>query len=386
MSFESGTASSYTDLLTRLNAFLVVGHALPPVYTGTGNGLITGLIGTGASVQETITVTLTGATTFSVSGSVTGAMGTGTVGTPFSHARVAFTVTAGGTAWVSGDTITFVMTPPWVAVRSVAGSEYIWRAPGNANTDAIYVGAAAFTNAGADYFNWRLGGFTGYAAGNAFTAQPGGMTAPCLPLWNASIPYWFVADGRRVIVVAKVSTVFESAYLGFIDQYPSPGQWTYPLAVGGMMAFSSEPAATSTNWRWSYAGNEHHAWWLGNPTASAVDAASSLRLRKPDGSWRGFGNNAFAASSSYPGCIWPAGASMTDLRPNLDGSYPLLPIIATENDATIQNVFGELSGAMATTGHLNAAENLITVGRETWLVVQNAHRTTKVDYAAIRLA
>ena len=91
MSWESGTATSYTDLLTRLNAFLLLGHALPPVYTGTGNGLITGLIGTGASVQETITVTLTAATTFDVSGSVTGSMGSGTVGTPFSHANVAFT-------------------------------------------------------------------------------------------------------------------------------------------------------------------------------------------------------------------------------------------------------------------------------------------------------
>lgn len=384
MSFESGTASSYTDLLTRLNAFLVVGHALPPVYTGTGNGLITGLIGTGASVQEAITVTLTGATTFSVSGSVTGAMGTGTVGTPFSHARVAFTVTAGATAWVSGDTITFVMTPPWVAVRSVAGSEYIWRAPGNANTDAIYVGAKTFTDSGADYFNWRLGGFTGYASGNSFTAQPGGMTGPILPLWNSNTPYWFVADGKRCIVVAKVSTVFESAYLGFIDPYPSPGQWAYPLAVGGSMAWYSEPAAGSVNWRWSYTGVEHTAFWHGL-TVQIVDASGTLRLRKVDGAWRGFGSS-FVASATYPGAMWPWAASMTDLRPNLDGSYPLLPIIPTENDGTVQTVFGELPGAMATTGHLNASENSITVGRETWLVVQNAHRTTKTDYAAIRLA
>ena len=386
MSWESGTATSYTDLLDKLNTFITKGHALPPSYTGTGNGLITGLIGTGASVQETITVTLTAATTFDVSGSETGAMGSGTVGTPFSHANVAFTLTAGGTAWVAGDTITFVMTAPWVALRSAAGSEYIWQAPGNAGTDQILVGASVFSNAGADYFNWRLGGFTGYASGNVFTNQPGAMTGPCLPLWNASIPYWFVADGKRVIVVAKVSTVFESAYLGFIDTYPSPGQWAYPLAVGGMLAFVNEPVATSVNWRWSYTGNEHHAFYLGNPTASAADAASSLRLRKPDGSWRGFGNNGFAASASYPGALWPAASGMTDLRPNLDGTYPMFPIIPTENDGTVQNVFGELAGVMSTTGHLNAAENTITVGRETWLVIQNAHRTTKTDYAALRLA
>jgi len=383
MSWESGTATSYTDLLDKLNTFLTKGHALPPVYTGTGNGTITGLIGTASSVQETITVTLTGATTFDVTGSVTGSMGSGTVGTPFSHAKVAFTVTAGSTAWQSGDTIAFVMTPPWVAERSVAGAEYIWRAPGNADSDAIFVGASAFSNAGADYYNWRLGGFTGYASGNAFTNQPGGMTGPILPLWNSNIPYWFVADGKRVIIVAKVSTVFESAYLGFIDPYPSPGQWAYPLAIGGMLAFSAEPAATSPNWRWSYAGNEHHAFFKGFP-GDAVDAASSLRLRKPDGTWRGFGSS-FAASASFPGALWPAASGMTDLRPNMDGTYPMFPIIATENDGTTTNVFGELAGVMATTGHLNTAENTITVGRETWLVIQNAHRTTKTDYAAVRL-
>ena len=383
MSWESGTATSYTDLLDKLNTFLAKGHALPPVYTGTGNGTISGLIGTAASVFETITVTLTGATTFDVTGSVTGSMGSGTVGTPFSHAKVAFTVTAGSTAWQSGDTIAFVMTPPWVAERSVAGAEYIWRAPGNADSDAIFVGASAFSNAGADYYNWRLGGFTGYASGNAFTNQPGGMTGPILPLWNSNIPYWFIADGKRVIVVAKVSTVFESAYMGFIDPYPSPGQWAYPLAVGGMMAFAAEPAATSPNWRWSYAGNEHHAFFKGFP-GDAVDAASSLRLRKPDGTWRGFGSS-FAASASFPGALWPAAAGMTDLRPNLDGTYPLFPIVATEHDGSTANVFGELAGVMATTGHLNAAENTITVGRETWLVIQNAHRTTKTDYAAVRL-
>lgn len=384
MSWTTGTATSYTDLLDKLNTFLLLGHALPPVYTGTGNGLITGLIGTGASVQETITVTLTAATTFDVSGSVTGSMGSGTVGTPFSHAKVAFTVNAGGTPWVAGDTIAFVMTAPWVALRAVAGTEYIWQAPGNAGTDQILVGASIFSNAGADYFSWRLGGFTGYAAANPFANQPGGMTGPCLPLWNASIPYWFVADGKRVIVAAKVSTVFESAYLGFIDTYPSPGQWAYPLAVGGMMAFAAEPAATDVKWRWSYAGNEHHAFFKGFQ-GDAVNAASSLRIRKPDGTWRGFGNS-FAASATYPGALWPAASGMTDLRPNLDGTYPMFPVIATENDGTTSNVFGELSGVMATTGHLNAAENTITVGRETWLVIQNAHRTTKTDYAALRLA
>ena len=262
MSWESGTASSSADLLDKLNAFLLKGHTLPPVYTGTGNGTLTGAIGTAASVQEVITVTFSSATAFTVSGSVTGAMGSGTVGTAFSHAVAAFTVAAGSTAWAAGDTIQVVMTPPWAQQRGVAGSEYIWRAPGNAGADQIFVGASRFYDTGSgNYDNWRLGGFTGYGSANTFTNQPGGCTGPVLCLWAQSIPYWFIADGARVKVVAQVSTVFESAYLGYPDLYASPGQFPYPVVVGGSMAWAIEPSSASSNWRYSYTGDEHGAFF-----------------------------------------------------------------------------------------------------------------------------
>lgn len=251
MSVEIATAASCSDLLDKLNAFLVKGHTLTPSYTGTGNGLLSGAIGTATSVQETITCTFTTATAFNVVGSVTGSMGAGTAGTLFTHAKVAFTLTVGGTAWVAADTVVFVITPPWTQKRGIAGSEYIWQAPGNAGVDAIYVGAIRFFDTGANYDNLRLGGFTGYDGPSTFLTQPGfiGIPGPVLPLWNAAIPYWFIANGRRVIVVAKVSTNYESAYLGYITPYASPGQFPYPLAVGGSMSWSNEPVSTSVNWR-----------------------------------------------------------------------------------------------------------------------------------------
>jgi len=382
MSFEQGTATSYTDLLDKLDTFLLKGHALTPAYTGVGTGTITSLIGTAASIQETITLTFTSATAFGVSGSVTGAMGTGTVGTAFSHAKVAFTVAAGGTAWANGDTISFVMTVPWVQKRGVAGSEYIWMAPGNANTDQIYVGAKTFTDS-IGYYNWQLGGFTGYAAGVAFGQQAGSIVnsttlmGPVLPLWNAAIPYWFMANGRRVVVVAKISTNYESAYLGFLETYASPGQWSYPLVVGGSMAFDVEPAAGSISWSYSNATSSHSAFakaWADQP-----NDRSQLRLRRPDGLWRGFTASGYSVST---GSIWPYANSMGDLRPNLDGSYPVLPIVLTES---APNVFGRFDGVWATTGYSNATENTMTIGRDTWLVVQNVFRNSKTDYFAIRM-
>lgn len=395
MSFEAGTATDVTDLMTRLNSFLLKGHALEPAYTGAGTGRITNLIGTASSVLETITAAFTSSTAFDVSGSVSGALGSGTVGVAFTSAVVNFTITAGGTAWQAGDTIVFTMSPPWIQKRGAAGSEYIWQAPGNGNEAQIFVGILRFSDAGADYDNWRLGGFNGFDTGLAFTAQPGALTRPVVPLLRVgSMPYWFMANGRRVVMVVKASTVYEAMYLGFFNTYANPTQFPYPLMVGGSMSWTSEPASNSQNWRWSYSGNEHRAFPYPHPTSSTNQDQFQLRLRKPDGVWQGIAGTRLGGSQN--GYVWPYGYTFSNVLPNLDGTYPLLPIVlhADEGNSGIYpnitivnpNIWGELDGVYAVTGHANAAENIVTVGRTDYLVVQNINRTTKTDFFAVKLA
>ncbi len=398
MSFEIGTATDVADLMAKLNTFLKKGHALEPAYTGTGTGKITNLIGTASSVVETITITFTSATAFNVSGSVTGALAAGTVGVAYSASVVAFTVTAGGTAWAAADTIVFAMTPPWIEKRAVAGSEYIWQAPGNGNEAQIFAGILRFTDAGADYDNLRLGGFNGFDAGPAFAGQPGAMTRPVVPLLRVgSMPYWFVANGRRVIAIIKASTVYESLYLGFLAQYPNPTQYPYPLVVGGSMTWTTEPISSSQNWRWSYQGNEHRAFPIPHPTSASDDNQFQLRLRKPDGLYRGFASARLSGVAGIErGFVWPHGYSFLNAISNLDASYPLFPVVphGSDGDAgsypaitiTNPNIWGELDGVLAVTGHANAAENLITIGRTDYLAVQNVFRNTKADFFAVKLA
>jgi hypothetical protein len=381
MSIYSGTADNYTYLLNTLNGILTEGHALPITWGGAGNGALTILRGSPSSVQETITVTWTSATAFNVTGSVTGSMGSGTVGAQFVHARVSFMAVAGGTPWANGSTAQFVMTPAWTALRSVAGSEYIWKAPGDGGTDQIYGGVQVFSNATGDYFNWRMGAFTGFNSGLAFASQPGACTRPVIPMWNSSIPYWVFVTGKQVQIVAKISTVYVWGGFGFLDAYASPGQWSYPIWVGGSMSFNSEPAATSTSWRWSYTGNEFRLGILGGYYSSA-DNDCSLRVRTPAGSWRGISG----ISNSHPGMAWPWVGTMSDMRPNLDGSYPTWPVVLAEDYGGEKNVFGEIPGAAATIGYGNAAENTLTIGRDSWIVFQNAFRTTKTDYFCMRAA
>lgn len=391
MSVKIGTATDYADLLNVLDTFLTAtGMALTPSFTGTGNGTIDARGGS-ASVAETITVTFTSATAFNVVGSVSGSLGSGVVGTPFTSTKANLTITAGGTAFVATDAFTFVVCPPWTSLRRVSGSEMIWQAPGNGGTDQIIVGAKEFHDVGTDYYNWRLGGFTAYNSGAAFNQQPGypggpaqAHSSPVLTLWNSSIPYWIIASGRRVILIAKVSTVYVTAYLGFMASYMAPGAFPYPLIVGGNLAFLNDPVVTSSSWRWSYTGNENRDFAIPFPNSMSFDYQSSLQLRLSSGSWRGFD---VINTETFFGQVWPFAyidaGSFYDWRPNLDGGYPLLPVVLF--DAT-PNVYGELDGVYATSGFSQGAENTITVAGIKYLVVQNVFRNTKADFFAVRLS
>jgi flagellar hook protein FlgE len=84
-----------------------------PTYGGTnvGNGTVSGLAATSATVAQTFTLTATSATTFSVVGSVSGNVGTATVGVPFTSPQLDLTVNPGSTAFATGDKITIPTAP-----------------------------------------------------------------------------------------------------------------------------------------------------------------------------------------------------------------------------------------------------------------------------------
>jgi flagellar hook protein FlgE len=88
------------------------GGAGVPTYgtTNVGNGTVSGEAAPAGSVPQTITMTATSATQFTVVGSVTGALGTATVGVPFTSAQADFTINAGSAAFATGDTISLPTT------------------------------------------------------------------------------------------------------------------------------------------------------------------------------------------------------------------------------------------------------------------------------------
>ena len=277
-------------------------------------------------------------------------------------------------------------TAGWTSKRRVSGSEMIWSAPGS-GSDSILVGAKTFTDPVGAYWNWRLGGFTAFNAALPFNQQAGYVggpsqanPSPVLNLWNSSIVFWFVANARRVIVVAKISTSYMVAYLGWLTPYVYPSAMPYPIVVGGSMAWSTEPAANSPNWGWNYVGNELSNFWKPlNASTVSYDYQSQLRLRVPAGTWRGISTN---YNDPNFGNVWPWADPPQNMRENLDGSYTLIPAILHDPSP---NIYGELDGVYFVTGWNQAAENTVTISSVAHLVVPNVTRSGIGDFAVIKL-
>lgn len=77
-------------------------------FTGVGNGALgTVTINQTTAAAELWTLVATSATNFTVTGFVSGSKAAATVGTAYNNGTVSFTITAGGTPFVAGDTFTF---------------------------------------------------------------------------------------------------------------------------------------------------------------------------------------------------------------------------------------------------------------------------------------
>ena len=402
MAHTNGTATDYKGLLDNLRRFVAgYGIAGTPAYTGTGNGTMTGVDCHPATLTETWTVTCTTAVqdggVFSVVGSASGAKADATVGTPYDNGFIAFTINDGSTDFVVDDVFTADVTQGAMSAASMAWLEKRWttgdqnelvlQGPGDDGQQQILVGIQTYYNVASDYYNWKLQGYTGYQSDALFDAQPGAIpvasfTPPKLALWNAEMPYWLTADGSHIVLSVKVSTVYESMYLGFADAMGTPGQYPYPLVIAG-----STTGYTSERW----SSQAYDVGSFNDPHEAYAGAGSPRRcpflLRLPSGNWQPFYNwNAGSANAVFN--VWPYGriAYMTpgaaSQRESLDGSVPLMALLLT--DQTNHNVYGALRTAFWMPGFGQSSENTISVGTDNYWVFQDTFRTGATNYWAMK--
>jgi hypothetical protein len=312
-----------------------------------------------------------------------------------------------GTSWVPAGS--WRNDTGWVSTerRVYRLASYIWQAPGNGGTEQILVGVSPFQNAATGFYNWRLNGYTAYDAAADWFSQPGVIATvspygPIIPLSNGSLGYWFVSNGRRVVGVVKSSSTYGAFYLGLIQPYASPGQWPLPLFVGGALWWDVEPVFTDARWTVGNAHTRHTCFPLPfSPllnTAALIAVCGSARLRKPDGTWRGF----MARSDFYDpkedanvlGRVWPYAYDFSNLKPDLDGLYPVFPVIYHEVNATGgDNWFGQPDGVFAVSGSGLSAEATLderlqaatATPKRTYVAFPDTTRSTAGDFFAMLL-
>ena len=414
MAYKTGSADGYKALLVALKGFLENAKMAYNCEAGVGNvgnGYVSAERAGTAPVDETWTLTATSATNFTVTGSVSGAQAAATVGAAYDNGIVAFTIVAGTTAFEAADAFTFDVADGLGATEKYTikrwntnydganGYELIVMGPGTSGADEIYTGINTVYSAGDDYYNWRVAAMTGFT--DVAMQYQAGLTQGRLPrllLWNQKIPYWFSANGRRFIVVAKISTVYQCLYLGFALPYGLPTQFPYPLIVGG----SACPDTTVANNRYSSTAYDHRS--FPSPYANAVAVCTGTTfdqqtdyatLKVLQGtSWIKICSK-YGSSIQNTNVVWPFSSSAYNqyqphqfsnlLRENIDASYPVFPTVVIIGNPA-KHIMGELQGVFAVPGFgAIAPEDTFAINGDTYIAFPTVPNPARDEFWALKV-
>lgn len=278
------------------------------------------------------------------------------------------------------------------------GDQITLRGPGLTGSDNIYCGLETTEDSGADVYNIRFWGHAAFSDTQAPRDQALKSPDQYVLLWNQPLTYWIIANGRRWMLVAKVSTVYSSAYCGFILPYAAPSEYPYPMVVAGM---------APDNQRWSTV--DERSRFMASP------GYDTMHLYYPDNVWRrvanyendqfnpdaAHGDSTFNAAFVHPTRSYSVSNDFNSAQAYrddsityymgkcFDGSYLLrdLTLIssAAHDRGPYHALMGVLDGTYWVSGRQNSAENMIEKDGVDHLVVQNLHRTGFRDYMAMRM-
>jgi len=257
---------------------------------------------------------------------------------------------------------TFASANGWTILEQ-SESKLFMKGTGLAGIDEIYCGVEAFDDSASDYYNWELYGAWTYRSGRPFYNMPksAGNNIAFVYLWNSPIPYWIAATPRRIILVAKIGTVFETIHLGLLDPVGTVTQYPYPLLVAA--------CGTTAAQNYSVTGDGNRNFWANSGTSNG-------RLSIPGGYWSSVNSSTIPVVSTTYG--------LKDIIiTSVDGEYLLDQLFCT--DAAQATTFGAIDGLFRVSGYNQASENIITVSGVNFLVIQDVYRVGVGDFCALRM-
>jgi hypothetical protein len=277
----------------------------------------------------------------------------------------------------------------WTQIYGSVGTltlddEIVVQGPGLAGTDEIRVRLQPAYDAVANRYNLSLYGLPNWNPALAPIDQFNHGTARYMHLWNSSIPYTFVANGRRFVAVAQITSVVEACYAGFFLPYALPDEYPYPMAVGG--------SSTTSTWLYSESSVAH---------SHFVNPSGSLQVYGPNNAWIAFTNFTQGSGNSYQfsgfgSVVMPYQTPNNDssfrgvwsvLRECFGGAYPLHPLILATAAVPTAARLGVLDGCYHVPGIGNSHGSLLDIDAPgDHMVVQNVARTDNwLGYWALKL-
>lgn len=190
---------------------------------------------------------------------------------------------------------------------------------------------------------------------------------------NEAFNYWIFISDYRLIVVTRMSTVYESMYIGFLNPISSERQYPYPMYVAG-----------------NTVGNGGR--WNGNMTGSFVFPRDNTgMLRRSDGTWRSFNSPSQYPNWNELGVVFPYTACNKSLVTNycdndsgvLDNLL-LIPVILQTNDPV--DVCGILRGVYWNSGTRDvAAEQIVSYNGDNYMIFDTKDLRGTNSYYCVRL-
>lgn len=258
----------------------------------------------------------------------------------------------------------------------------IWKGSGD-GTDKIYIQARIPNGNNQDMYLDSMAGYDPYLK---YFEQPGsiqqwlfsdGEREVRQPMFtvsgNSRFYYWLYADTYRVVGVARMSIVYESFHMGFLNPIASERQYPYPMYVCG------NGVATSNS-------------WPNNQTGSFVfPYDNSGYLRRADGTWRSFDAAAPNPNPDSVGTVFPYNAHNEMLIPNykkedaiVQDNFLLIPImLQTTNPIDINGLIRDVYWVSGTRDV--AAEQILVYSGNQYMVFDTKQGRGSNTYFCIKI-
>jgi len=281
-------------------------------------------------------------------------------------------------------------------------TDYVIRGKGLADQDNIYVALRRDDSAVAsDVSTWYMLGATGIIdTANAFNLHVN-MTPFAVKMFTRPNPmnYWFIANGRRFIIIVQVGTVYETMYGGFFLPYADPTVYTYPMLIGGSCGSGGNFESVSH----TSVSSDHTAFCYPsyNPSGSMAYNPSAWML-DPAGNWLRCGIDVTATTPIHIGPRFfgqglGIGANISPTTYSLKwgyediskregelygGGYAMTPFTLVQASPSDQT-YGVLDGVYRVSGRGQSVLNILQADNSLHVVFQNTFRTALGEWFAV---